>query len=68
MLKKNPNVVDTIKKLRRYVGNTKNWKLSDDDKRNFNENAEKVRQKAEEIYNSFKVNVWLSQLTYRFFF
>lgn len=55
MLKKNPLCVETIKRLRRYVGNTKNWKFSDDDKRVFQEKSEKIRKEAIEIYNTFKV-------------
>lgn len=55
MLKKNPNVVETIKRLRRYVGNIKDWNLTDEERIQFNENAEKVRQHADLLYNKFKV-------------
>lgn len=57
MLKKNPNCVETMKRLRRYVGNIKSWKFSDEDKRKFNEKAEKIRKEAIEIYNKFKVPI-----------
>lgn len=57
MLKKNPHCVETIKRLRRYVGNTKNWKYSEEEKRLFNEKAERVRKDAIEIYNKFKVGM-----------
>lgn len=55
MLKKNPLCVETIKRLRRYVGNTKNWKFSEEDKKVFQAKTEKIRKEAIEIYNSFKV-------------
>lgn len=57
MLKKNPLCVETIKRLRRYVGNTKNWKFSEEDKRVFQAKTEKIRKEAIEIYNSFKVTI-----------
>lgn len=57
MLKKNPQVAETIKRLRRYVGNTKEWNLSDDQQAEFNEKAGKIRKLAENIYKSFKVFV-----------
>lgn len=56
MLKKHPIVVETMKRLRRYVGNTKNWGFSDEQKEEFDEKAAKVRNLAESIYNSFKVS------------
>lgn len=55
MLKKNSNVVETIKRLRRYVGNIKDWNLTDEERIQFNEKAEKVRQLADALYNKFKV-------------
>lgn len=55
MLKKNPNVVETIKRLRRYVGNIKDWNLTDEQRIQFNEGAEKVRQHADSLYTKFKV-------------
>lgn len=55
MLKKNPCCVDTMKRLRRYVGNTKLWKYTDDQKKIFEAQAQQIREQAEGIYNSFKV-------------
>lgn len=55
MLKKNPSVVETMKRLRRYVGNIGDWNMSDEDRLLFNENAAKVREQADIIYNNFKV-------------
>ncbi|KAJ6643145.1 Hepatoma-derived growth factor [Pseudolycoriella hygida] len=54
MLKKHPIVVETIKKLRRYVGNTKNWGFTEEQKVQFDEKAAKVRNLAESIYSVFK--------------
>lgn len=59
MLIKNPNCVETIKRLRRYVGNTKNWEISEDAKKEFIAKTEEVRRVAVEIYDSFKVGVIL---------
>lgn len=56
ILKKNPHCVETMKRLRRYVGNTKNWQFTEEQKLQFNEKAEKLRKISIEIYNSFKVS------------
>lgn len=66
MLKKNPQVAETIKRLRRYVGNTKEWNLSDDETAEFNEKAAKIRKLAEFIYKNFKVidDVTFNRLKY----
>lgn len=56
ILKKNPHVVETMKRLRRYVGNTKNWKFSEEQKSQFDKKAEKLRNISIEIYNIFKVS------------
>lgn len=55
MLKKNPYCVETIRKLRRYIGNVNNWEMSKAEKNDFMEKAKKVRAGAEDIYNQFKV-------------
>lgn len=57
MLKKNPQVAETIKRLRRYVGNTKEWNFSDEQHLEFNEKAAKIRKLAETIYKNFKVSL-----------
>lgn len=56
MLKKNPNVVETIKRLRRYVGNMKDWNFTDEQRVEFDEKAQKVRKLSDMIYNNFKVS------------
>ncbi|XP_050077692.1 hepatoma-derived growth factor-related protein 2-like [Anopheles maculipalpis] len=54
ILKKNPNCVETMKRLRKYVGNAKAWKLDDKQKLKFDFQAQQIRQKAEQIYSRFK--------------
>ncbi|KRT78796.1 hypothetical protein AMK59_6662 [Oryctes borbonicus] len=53
MLKKHPLIVDVMKRLRRYIGNVKEWKLSGDSLETFETDAEKIRQKAEEVFMKF---------------
>ncbi|XP_014614622.1 PREDICTED: PC4 and SFRS1-interacting protein isoform X2 [Polistes canadensis] len=54
MLKKHPHIVETVKRLRRYIGNLSDWKLSKEEESIFKQKAEQIRQKAEHIYNKFK--------------
>ncbi|XP_076178485.1 JIL-1 anchoring and stabilizing protein isoform X3 [Ptiloglossa arizonensis] len=54
MLKKHPHIVETVKRLRRYIGNLADWKLNEEEEANFKQKAEQIRQKAEHIYNKFK--------------
>lgn len=54
MLKKNPNCVETMKRLRKYVGNTKAWNMADEERIKFDFYAQQIRIKAEQIYESFK--------------
>ncbi|XP_015178376.1 PREDICTED: PC4 and SFRS1-interacting protein [Polistes dominula] len=54
MLKKHPHIVETVKRLRRYIGNLSDWKLSKEEETIFIQKAEQIRQKAEHIYNKFK--------------
>lgn len=56
MLKKNPGAVDTIKRLRRYIGNMKTWNFTDDEIEEFNKKAAKIRELSELIYKNFKVH------------
>lgn len=55
MLKKNPHIVETIKRLRRYVGNTKSWNYTDEESKAFEVEAQKIRKVSEIIYKMFKV-------------
>ncbi len=54
ILKKHPEVVDTVKKLRKYVGNVTQWKLTPEQERQFQEGAHRIRAKAETMYNKFQ--------------
>lgn len=54
MLKKHPHIVETVKRLRRYIGNLADWKLSTEEEAIFKQKAEQIRQKAEHIYNKYK--------------
>lgn len=54
MLKKHPNCVETMKRLRRYVGNVKAWEMNDLLKQEFDSKAHQIRTQAEDIYSSFK--------------
>ncbi|XP_008556360.1 PC4 and SFRS1-interacting protein [Microplitis demolitor] len=53
-LKKHSHIVETVKRLRRYVGNLSEWSLSEEAIKTFKQKAEQIRQKAEGIYNKFK--------------
>lgn len=55
MLLKNPTCVETIKRLRKYVGNVKQWVMSDQEKEEFELNAVEVRKRSQSIYTQFKV-------------
>uniref|UniRef100_A0A182MX07 PWWP domain-containing protein n=1 Tax=Anopheles culicifacies TaxID=139723 RepID=A0A182MX07_9DIPT len=61
ILKKNPNCVETMKRLRKYVGNAKAWKLDDKQKLKFDFQAQLIRQKAEQIYARFKDILGMSE-------
>ncbi|KAJ8688319.1 hypothetical protein QAD02_024114 [Eretmocerus hayati] len=54
MLKKHSSIVETTKRLRRYIGNLSEWKLSDEETIKFNEKADQIQKKAELIYEKFK--------------
>ena len=56
MLKKHPQIIDMVKRLRKYIGNVKEWNLSKDKLASFEKEAKKVRLKAEEVSLKFKVN------------
>lgn len=55
MLKKHPHVFDMVKRLRRYIGNVKEWKMNDKELDEFKVQAEEIRKKAETVYSKFKV-------------
>ncbi|CAG9766010.1 unnamed protein product [Ceutorhynchus assimilis] len=51
MFKKNPHVLDTLRRLRKYVGNAREWNISDSDLEKFIEKAANIRTEAGLIYN-----------------
>ncbi|XP_014285236.1 PC4 and SFRS1-interacting protein-like [Halyomorpha halys] len=52
MLKKHPNVVHTIKKVRRYVGKVPTALTEEDQE--FHKDVEEIRNKAEQVYSKFQ--------------
>uniref|UniRef100_A0A1B6HJS5 PWWP domain-containing protein n=1 Tax=Homalodisca liturata TaxID=320908 RepID=A0A1B6HJS5_9HEMI len=54
MFKKHPELVDTIKKLRKYVGNTSCWNMTDEQTHVFAGQAASIRSKSEHAYNKIK--------------
>lgn len=54
MLLRNPDCVDSIRRLRRYIGNLKQWKLTEEEENVFKAKAEIIRYEAVLIYNNFK--------------
>lgn len=57
MLKKHAHVVDMVKRLRKYIGNVTEWNLTGDCLDIFKADATKIRTRAEELYQKFKVIV-----------
>lgn len=56
MLLKYPNTVDTIKRLRKYVGNLNMWALEETQEKEFHAKAGKIRNTASLVYDAFKVS------------
>ncbi|XP_077292004.1 JIL-1 anchoring and stabilizing protein [Arctopsyche grandis] len=56
MLLKNSPVVTLIKRVRQYVGNLDQWKLSEEETEKFKESAKVINKKAQSCYEKFK---WL---------
>ncbi|XP_058058498.1 hepatoma-derived growth factor-related protein 2-like [Anopheles bellator] len=54
ILLKHPNCVETMKRLRKYVGNAKAWNMPETEQVKFDFYAQQIRAKAEQIYNRFK--------------
>lgn len=54
MLLRNPDCVDSIRRMRRYIGNLKLWNLSEEEEADFKAKAEIIRSEAVLIYNNFK--------------
>jgi len=54
MLLKYPNVVETVKRLRKYIGNMNSWAMEETQVEEFHEKAGKIRTTASVVYDSFK--------------
>ncbi|KAI9578188.1 PC4 and SFRS1-interacting protein isoform X1 [Glossina fuscipes] len=54
MLLRNPDCVDGIRRLQRYIGNLKSWNLTPEQEADFKAKAEIIRNEAILIYNNFK--------------
>lgn len=54
MLLRNADVVEAIRRMRRYIGNISEWDLSKEDEAAFMEKAEKIREECVGIYDSYK--------------
>lgn len=62
MLLKYPNTVNTVKRLRKYIGNFHSWDMEVTQVEQFQENTQKIRSTASEVYDRFKVN-WMHLIT-----
>lgn len=54
MLLRNPECVDIMRRLRRYVGNLEMWKMDISDELEFKEKAKIIRKVSTAIYDGFK--------------
>ncbi|KAL7731178.1 hypothetical protein ACLKA6_014370 [Drosophila palustris] len=54
MLLRNPECVDIMRRLRRYVGNLELWKMDISDELEFKEKAQVIRKVSTAIYDGFK--------------
>ncbi|CAF4742854.1 unnamed protein product [Pieris macdunnoughi] len=54
MLLKHPVCLETVKRMRAYVGNTASWDLSEAEAVLFSKHAHRIRKQADVIYNSMK--------------
>lgn len=59
MLKKHPHVVEMVRRLRKYIGNVEEWNLSPDELETFNNDAQRIRAKSEEVYKKLKSAIQL---------
>jgi len=53
MLKKHQEIVETIMKVTKYVGNPQEWNLNEEDAINHTEKASQIRRKADFVLNKF---------------
>lgn len=55
MLKKHPHIVEVVKRLRKYIGNVKEWNLTEEALEVFENDAKQIRSTAEAVYEKFRV-------------
>lgn len=55
MLLKYPNTVDSVKRLKKYIGNLNSWGMEESQVEEFQQKAEKIRSIATVVYDQFKV-------------
>lgn len=54
MLLKHPTCLETVKRMRAYVGNTPSWDLSEKDALEFSKQAHLIRKQADTLYKTMK--------------
>ncbi|KAL4712253.1 hypothetical protein ACJJTC_011114 [Scirpophaga incertulas] len=54
MLLKHPTCLETVKRMRAYVGNASSWDLSENDAIIFSKQAHRIRKQADSLYNNTK--------------
>ncbi|CAH2988013.1 unnamed protein product [Chilo suppressalis] len=54
MLLKHPSCLETVKRMRAYVGNTPSWDLSEQAAIQFSKQAHKIRKQADSLYTHMK--------------
>ena len=57
MLLKHPTCLETIKRMRAYVGNTPSWELSESAALVFTKQAHRIRKQADSVYKKMKVTL-----------
>ncbi|BES96996.1 Lens epithelium-derived growth factor (LEDGF) [Nesidiocoris tenuis] len=60
MLKKQPQILRTLRKLKKYVGNATSWNMTAEEIAEFDAQTEIIRTKAKEVINSFKTLFFMS--------
>ncbi|KPI96585.1 Lens epithelium-derived growth factor [Papilio xuthus] len=54
MLLKHPSCLETVKRMRAYIGNTNSWDLSESAALQFNKQAQRIRKQADTLYKNMK--------------
>ncbi|XP_056648468.1 PC4 and SFRS1-interacting protein-like [Diorhabda sublineata] len=67
VLKKHLHIVEMVRRLRKYVGNTMEWNMNDESLNEFTKQAETIREMAEKVYAKFQNTVKLPENSSGFF-